>query len=295
MSDLRDAIQGALGAVPVHGLVGLEVVSVGDGAAVMEIPLAPAALGATGQLHGGVIALLCDVACAVAASTASTYDAERFALVTADLHVRYLAAASGERVRIEASVIKAGRALVVVDGRVTDSAGRLVAVGDLSATLGPRRDPAAGSGALTAAPNAGVAREGPGDRTGVEVGYAGRSEGIRSGHGTPGTLGCRGSGASRETRTARSRRFSDTVASGPSLRRGTSTETNISSMATGTVKFFNAEKGFGFISRESGDDVFVHFSNIQGEGYKSLDEGQRVEFDVAPGRKGEEAQNVRVV
>jgi CspA family cold shock protein len=66
-------------------------------------------------------------------------------------------------------------------------------------------------------------------------------------------------------------------------------------MTTGTVKFFNAEKGFGFISREGGDDVFVHFSNIQGEGYKSLDEGQRVEFDVAPGRKGEEAQNVRVV
>jgi CspA family cold shock protein len=63
---------------------------------------------------------------------------------------------------------------------------------------------------------------------------------------------------------------------------------------TGTVKFFNAEKGFGFISREQGDDVFVHFSNIQGTGYKSLDEGQRVEFDVVPGRKGEEAQNVRV-
>jgi CspA family cold shock protein len=66
-------------------------------------------------------------------------------------------------------------------------------------------------------------------------------------------------------------------------------------MATGTVKFFNAEKGFGFISREQGDDVFVHFSNIQSSGYKTLDEGQRVEFDVAPGRKGEEAQNVRVI
>ncbi len=66
-------------------------------------------------------------------------------------------------------------------------------------------------------------------------------------------------------------------------------------MATGIVKFFNAEKGYGFISREQGDDVFVHFSNIQGTGYKTLDEGQRVEFDVAPGRKGEEAQNVRVV
>jgi len=66
-------------------------------------------------------------------------------------------------------------------------------------------------------------------------------------------------------------------------------------LTTGTVKFFNSEKGFGFISREEGDDVFVHYSNIQASGYKTLDEGQRVEFDVAPGRKGEEAQNVRVI
>mgnify|MGYP001797724205 FL=1 len=63
-------------------------------------------------------------------------------------------------------------------------------------------------------------------------------------------------------------------------------------MATGTVKFFNAEKGYGFISREQGEDVFVHFSQIQGEGYKSLVDVHCVEFDVAPGRKGEEAQNV---
>ena len=66
-------------------------------------------------------------------------------------------------------------------------------------------------------------------------------------------------------------------------------------MATGIVKFFNNEKGYGFISRDGEEDVFVHFSNIQGNGYKTLDEGQRVEFDVAPGRKGEEAQNVRVI
>ena len=66
-------------------------------------------------------------------------------------------------------------------------------------------------------------------------------------------------------------------------------------MATGTVKFFNAEKGYGFISREQGDDVFVHFSAIQGTGYRSLEEGQRVEFDIGPGRKGDEAQNVRVI
>ena len=66
-------------------------------------------------------------------------------------------------------------------------------------------------------------------------------------------------------------------------------------LATGTVKFFNNEKGYGFISREDGNDVFVHFSNLEGNGYKTLNEGETVEFEVAPGRKGEEAHNVRVV
>jgi cold shock protein len=66
-------------------------------------------------------------------------------------------------------------------------------------------------------------------------------------------------------------------------------------MAVGTVKFFNAEKGYGFISREDGSDVFVHFSNIQGSGYRSLEAGQQVEFEIGPGRKGDEAQNVRVL
>jgi CspA family cold shock protein len=66
-------------------------------------------------------------------------------------------------------------------------------------------------------------------------------------------------------------------------------------VATGTVKFFNAEKGYGFISREQGEDVFVHYSAIQGNGYRTLEQGQRVEFETGPGRKGEEAQNVRVI
>jgi cold shock protein len=63
----------------------------------------------------------------------------------------------------------------------------------------------------------------------------------------------------------------------------------------GTVKFFNADKGFGFISREGGDDVFVHFSAIQSQGFRTLEEGQRVEFEIGNGRKGPEAQNVRAI
>jgi cold shock protein len=66
-------------------------------------------------------------------------------------------------------------------------------------------------------------------------------------------------------------------------------------MATGTVKFFNAQKGYGFIAREGGADVFVHYSNIEGKGYRSLEEGQQVEFEIGPGRKGDEALNVKAI
>jgi cold shock protein len=66
-------------------------------------------------------------------------------------------------------------------------------------------------------------------------------------------------------------------------------------MTVGTVKWFNADKGYGFIAPESGEDVFVHFSAIQATGYRSLDEGQTVEFDITQGQKGPQAANVRLL
>lgn len=67
------------------------------------------------------------------------------------------------------------------------------------------------------------------------------------------------------------------------------------STTTGTVKWFNETKGFGFIEQESGPDVFVHFSAIQGDGFKTLAEGQKVEFNVTSGQKGPQAENVVAV
>lgn len=66
-------------------------------------------------------------------------------------------------------------------------------------------------------------------------------------------------------------------------------------MATGTVKWFNEAKGFGFIEQEGGPDVFAHFSQIQAEGFRTLAEGQRVEFDVTQGQKGPQAENIVAV
>lgn len=67
----------------------------------------------------------------------------------------------------------------------------------------------------------------------------------------------------------------------------------MSNTTTGTVKWFNDEKGFGFIEQQSGPDVFAHFSAIQNDGFKSLQEGQQVEFSITQGQKGPQAENIR--
>ena len=83
--------------------------------------------------------------------------------------------------------------------------------------------------------------------------------------------------------------------SSDSLQRKLQTKEQINTMETGTVKWFNDAKGFGFISRQSGEDVFVHFSAIQAGGFRSLQEGQQVQFDVVKGPKGFQAENVKAV
>jgi CspA family cold shock protein len=76
---------------------------------------------------------------------------------------------------------------------------------------------------------------------------------------------------------------------------GAASRTKKVKMAQGTVKWFNGDKGYGFIEVEGGPDVFVHFSAITGGGYRSLNEGQKVEFDITQGQKGPQAENVKVI
>ncbi len=100
---------------------------------------------------------------------------------------------------------------------------------------------------------------------------------------------------------ARGRAFRDRLAEASGERglhghrEGAAPTTKKVKMAQGTVKWFNGDKGYGFIMVEGGPDVFVHFSAITGGGYRSLEEGQKVELDITQGQKGPQAENVRVV
>jgi uncharacterized protein (TIGR00369 family) len=138
-------LRGLFHEMPLHKLLGLNFVEVGTGKVVVEMPVRPEAFNGSGNLHGGAIATLIDVAGGSCAARASGFDPMTQSLVTADLHVRYLGRPKGDTVRAEASVMRAGRMLIVVEVRVLDPHDNLIAFADFSSMVVGRRDPLAGA------------------------------------------------------------------------------------------------------------------------------------------------------
>ena len=126
--------------VDLHRLLDLRLVSIEEPVAV-EMPVAPAALNSSGNLHGGAIATLIDVSAGLAAAIGSGFDPGRNSIVTADLHVRYLGRPKTDTVRATSHVLRAGRQLVVVECRVTDGDDNTIAVADFSMMIVPHRAP----------------------------------------------------------------------------------------------------------------------------------------------------------
>lgn len=136
-------------ATPLHALLGLEYIDADDesstGRAVVRMPVRPEAYGASGNLHGGAIATLVDVAAASAAARNSNFVPGQNTLVTADIHVRYLGRPKGAYVDARAEVVRAGRQLIVVECRVVDAEERVVAVADFASMVVPLRAPLPGA------------------------------------------------------------------------------------------------------------------------------------------------------
>jgi uncharacterized protein (TIGR00369 family) len=126
---------------PLHDLLGLEIVEMGDRFALLSMPVRPEAFNSTGNLHGGAIATLIDVAAGTAAARGSGFEPGRQSIVTTDLHVRYLGRPHGDMIYARADLLKAGRQLIVVDCRVTDVEDRVIASADFSMMIVPLRKP----------------------------------------------------------------------------------------------------------------------------------------------------------
>lgn len=139
--ELIEHMRAAFKKTPLHGLLGLELLETEGGKAIVSMPVAEGAFSLSGNLHGGSIATLCDVACGVAASRASTYRPRETTIVTADIHIRYLGRPRSDLVIAEAHVVRAGRTLIVIECTVADDEGRLVARADFAAMLVPFREP----------------------------------------------------------------------------------------------------------------------------------------------------------
>jgi uncharacterized protein (TIGR00369 family) len=136
-----DYLRNAFSEVALHKLLGLSFVEMGDGVVIVEMPVRPEAFNGSGNLHGGAIATLIDVAAGSCAARASGFDPMKESLVTADLHVRYLGRPKGDVVRAEARVMRAGRQLVVVEIRVLDTLDSVIAFADFAAMIVARREP----------------------------------------------------------------------------------------------------------------------------------------------------------
>jgi uncharacterized protein (TIGR00369 family) len=134
-----DALRRAHEATPLHRLLGLRFVAFEPDAVTVEMAVADGAMNASGNLHGGAIATLCDVASGSCAARSSSFRPGENTLVTADLHVRYLGRAKGDVVRATARLLRAGRQLVVIETRVEDDLGNTIAVCDFAGMVVPLR------------------------------------------------------------------------------------------------------------------------------------------------------------
>jgi uncharacterized protein (TIGR00369 family) len=140
--DIIEKLRYAHSSTPLHQVLGLQFVPSADPAVVtVEMPVAPGAFNGSGNLHGGSIATLVDVASGSAAARAGTFRPGENTLVTADLHVRYLGRPKGKVVRAEARVMRAGRQLIVVECRVADDLDNLIAFADFAGMIVPLRHP----------------------------------------------------------------------------------------------------------------------------------------------------------
>jgi len=141
---IEGKLREAFGRTPLHQLLGFEFVQIEPELVVVEMPVGDAAFNSSGNLHGGAIATLIDVAAGTAAARNSSFEPGKNTIVTADMHVRYLGRAKGQKVRAEARVLRSGRQLVIVECRVLDDDGRMVASADFASMVVPLREPLRG-------------------------------------------------------------------------------------------------------------------------------------------------------
>jgi uncharacterized protein (TIGR00369 family) len=139
--ETRQAMREHFWQTPLHQLLQISLEELGTDHCIFAMPVAEPAFNSTGNLHGGAIATLVDVASGTAAAVGSGFEPGRQSLVTADLHIRYLGRPRGDVVQARGQVLKAGRQLIVVETVVTDPEFRIVAVADFSSMIVPLREP----------------------------------------------------------------------------------------------------------------------------------------------------------